>query len=101
MVNTNSLCDLTLRSILIESRQGGEVLLRDGRREMLDDHTVRVGRIPDDKHLAVLVRDFVYRFTLSFEYSTVLAQQILPLHSRSTWLRADKYRYLTVLKPFL
>lgn len=100
-MNSNSLCDLTLRSILVESRQRGEVLLRDGWREMLHDHTIRVGRVANDKHLAVLASNLVNRFTLSFEYRTVLAQEILPLHPRSTWLRADKNRYFTVLKPFL
>merc|ERR1719474_2344432 len=79
--NSQLLCDLSSRPVLIKPGHRREVLLGNGRRVVRADQGVGVGWVANNENLAGLLGKLVECLALHFKDLHVEGKQVLPLHS--------------------
>lgn len=87
--------------VLVQTGQGGEVLLRDGGGEVTTDHGIGVGRVAHHHHLAVTMSLFVNGHALGLEDLGVGREQVLPFHARASGTGPYQDSHFTALEAGL
>lgn len=87
-------------SVLIESGQGGEVLLGDGWGVFLGNQTVGVGGVADNEDFDCLLGDSVQKGALGLEDFSVLGEHIVSLHTGLSWESTNKNGDIDVSEGF-
>lgn len=88
--NAELVAELRKSAVLIESSQGSEVLLGDGRSIVRSDQGIGVGGVSDNENLDILASVFIEGLTLSLEDLGIGSEQIFALHAGSSWLSTDE-----------
>lgn len=88
-------------AVLVQSGEGGEVLLWDRRRVVGRNEGVGVGRIAYNEHLDVLLSELIDGFALGLEDLSVRGQEVLALHAGATRLSPDKDGNISLVEGLL
>mmetsp|Transcript_12623 Transcript_12623/g.17426 ORF Transcript_12623/g.17426 Transcript_12623/m.17426 type:complete len:221 (-) Transcript_12623:45-707(-) len=96
--STSSFGNLANGSALIESGQGVEVSLGDGRSVVGSDKGVGVSGVSDNENLDALLGNLIEGSTLSLENLGICTKEILAFHTRATGSSTDENSSITVLE---
>ncbi len=98
---TGPLRKLRHRAVLVQTCHGEEAIVRNIGSAVHCDQRIGVAGIAHNKHAHIARRVVVDGASLSCEDSTVDRQQIVPLHSRLAWHRADQQRPVHILEALV
>jgi hypothetical protein len=89
-IHASEASDEGLGTIMIETSERAEVLLRDGGCVLHGNRAVGIGRVTDDNDLDSFLGTLVDEATLLLENAGVGLEQILALHALPAWHSAHK-----------